>query len=245
MKIALGQLAINFEDKQNSFISASGLTKTAAKNGHDIIFFPEMSLTGFSMNTAKTKESGRETVKRFKALAKENRIAIGFGWVEDAGEKARNMYTVLDENGDLIAEYAKIHPFSFAGEDKYFEGGNEVCRFEYKGIKFGAVICYDLRFPYIFGGDYDVMAVPANWPDSRREHWLTLLKARAIENQAYVAGINCAGSEYGNSAVFDANGELVNKAQYPQTILSFEADIEKTKEIRAGFPVRQDRRSDF
>ncbi|MBQ9604692.1 MAG: carbon-nitrogen family hydrolase [Firmicutes bacterium] len=242
MKIALGQLAVNFEDKQSSFISACSLVKTAAKN-NDIIFLPEMSLTGFSMNTEKTKEHNRETVKLFETLAKENKIAVGFGWVQAAGEKARNMYTVLDENGSLIAEYAKIHPFSFAGEDKYFEGGNELCRFEYKGVKFGLVICYDLRFPYIFGGDYDVMAVPACWPDSRKDHWLTLLKARAIENQVYVAGINCAGKEHGNSAVFDANGDMLEKAQYPQTILSFDADLDKLREIRGSFPTRQDRKN--
>ena len=243
MKIALAQLAINFEDKKSTFVSAKSLVKTAAKDGYDIVFLPEMSLTGFSMNTEKTKETDRETVNLFKDLAKENNIAIGFGWTKAAGEKARNMYTVLDENGALLAEYAKIHPFSFADEDKYFEGGSELCRFEYKGVKFGVVICYDLRFPYIFGGDYDVMAVPANWPVTRKDHWLTLLKARAIENQAYVAGINRAGKDYGNTAVFDANGSLVTAAEYTQHIIGFEADTAKIKEIRKNFPIRQDRKN--
>ena len=243
MKIALGQLDIKFEDKQNSFAAAQGLVKTAAESGCDMIFFPEMSLTGFSMNTAATKEDGRQTVTRFAQCAKNHGIAVGFGWVRDAGERSANMYTVLDKNGGLIAEYTKIHPFSYAGEDKYFISGDSLCRFEYMGVKFGLVICYDLRFSYIFGGDYDVMLVPANWPKSREGHWLTLLRARAIENQAYCAGINCAGADYGSTAAFDPNGDEICRLFDTQGIAAAEVSAETAARIREAFPVRKDRKN--
>lgn len=243
MKIALAQLWANFEDKDSSFISAESLMKTAAKNGCEMVFFQEMTLTGYSMNTALIAEKNGETVKRFAAAAAENAVAVGFGHVKAEGERAANMYTVLDKHGAVIAEYTKIHPFSYAGEDKYFIGGDKVCRFEYGGVKFGLAICYDLRFPYIFGGDYDIMLIPADWPRTRADHWLTLLRARAIENQSYAAGINRAGVENGNTVIFDPNGEKIDALNSTQGLVYADILPENVKKIREAFPVRQDRKA--
>ncbi|MBQ9518938.1 MAG: carbon-nitrogen family hydrolase [Firmicutes bacterium] len=240
MKIAFAQLYVNENDKNTTFFSAESLIKTAEKNGCDMIFFQEMTLTGYTMDKD-TTENG-ETVKRFADTAAKYNIAVGFGWTKKTGDKAKNNYTVLDKKGGVIAEYTKMHPFSFAGEDKYFIGGDKECRFEYGGVKFGLVICYDLRFSYIFGGNYDIMLVPADWPRSRADHWLTLLKARAIENQSYVAGINRAGAQNGNTAVFDPNGTELERLDAVQGLIYADILPERVKKVRSDFPVRQDRK---
>ena len=246
MRIALCQSAIKYEDKKFNIDAANESVKLASKCGDDMILFPEMSFTGFSMNTDKTKENNGETLAAMADIARKNNIAVGFGWVLDCKEKAKNMYTVLDKNGKILAEYAKIHPFSFAGEDRFFEGGKDICRFEYMGLKIGIAICYDLRFPYVFSADCDLMLVPANWPKSRMDHWLALLKARAIENQFYIAGVNCTGvqtkTEYnGNSCVFDPNGEELVRLENSAGIIRADIDAKRVQSVRQAFPVRQDR----
>ncbi len=245
MKIAFAQLWVNENDRDATFLSAESLIKTAAKNGSDMILFQEMTLTGYSMDIEKTADKNGETEKLFAAAAAKYNIAVGFGHVKPSGEKAKNMYTVLDNKGKAIAAYTKIHPFSYAGEDKYFYGGESECRFEYNGIKFALIICYDLRFAYVFGGEYDIMLVPADWPRSRADHWLTLLKARAIENQSYVAGINRAGKENGNTAVFDPRGIEAARLESTQGLVYADISSENVKKARLDFPVRQDRKINY
>ena len=181
---------------------------------------------------------------RFKNAAVKYNIAVGFGNVIPSGEKAENIYTVLDNEGGIITRYTKIHPFSYAGEDKYFNGGDKVCRVEYKGVKFALAICYDLRFAYIFGGDYDIILIPADWPRTRSEHWLTLLKARAIENQCYAAGINRAGAENGNTVLFGPDGSETERLESVQGLIYANILPDRVKEVRNAFPVRQDRKKE-
>lgn len=237
---------IAFENKTASFASAERFAARAADMSADIIAFPEMTLTGFSMNTAVTAENG-ETRERFSALAKKLGIAIGFGWTENCGTYARNMYTVADKNGGIIAEYAKIHPFSFAGEDKFFKGGSKRCFFEYMGVKIGIAVCYDLRFPQIFDGDYDLMLLPANWPEKRAEHWKILLAARAVENQAYFAGINCTGDmgglHYcGDTGFYAPDGTAVEIIHNREGLAVVDINAKEVKKQREAFPVMHDRR---
>ncbi len=249
MKLALCQLKICFEDKQATFAKTEVFLKQAAAVGADMIAFPEMTLSGFSMDTKKTKENG-ETKDRFALLSKKYNIAVGFGWVCDCGERCRNMYTVLDKNGLEIAEYAKIHPFSYAGENKYFEGGSKQSFFELCGMKIGLAVCYDLRFPPLFGVDCDLFLIPANWPEARAEHWRTLLKARAIENRTYFAGINCVGDMNGqryagDTSVYDPDGRLIGELHDTEGLLTAVLSREETTKAREEFPVRDDRRYDI
>lgn len=248
MKFAICQQKIQYEHKDTNLSNAEKFIKDSAHQGADIILFPEMSFTGFSMNTSLTGEEDYGTVDAMKELALHEKIAIGFGWVKGKNN-CENHYTVIDDKGYMIADYVKIHPFSFSGEDKFFRGGDTPCTFSYKGITFGIAICYDLRFPEIFrkeSGRAHVIIVPANWPKKRREHWRTLLRARAIENQVYIIGVNCVGSQQGleysgDSAVIDANGciklELDEMSQ--MQFLDITDDVD---EIRSGFPVLPDRR---
>lgn len=260
MRVALAQMNIVWEDKERNTDKVKEWLAEAKNNGADAIFFPEMSLTGFSMNTKVTAENERETVHVFEQFAKTFGLSIGVGWVKQCGDMCENHYSIVDSEAGEVLDYAKIHPFSYSDEDRFFKGGDSlgVCRLDDMNI--GAVICYDLRFPEIFqilSDKADFIVVPANWPEARRAHWLTLLEARAIENQCFIAGINCCGmmngSSYsGDSCLFGADGTLLSADE----IIAMDAecadeklliyDIENnTEHVRKAFPVKRDRRCEL
>lgn len=260
MRIALCQTKIAFENRQENLADAERLLDRERGKGVDLFLFPEMSFTGFSMNTAKTGEQFSDTPWKMRRLAEKYGAALGFGWVsapeggrgeENAG-KAENHYTVVDASGRLLSDYVKIHPFSYAGEDRYFTGGNQLSYFNLAGHRIGTLICYDLRFPEVFqilADTCDVILVAANWPGKRREHWKTLLRARAIETQAYVCGVNCCGEQEGvfyagDSAAFDPEGEPLCGFLEGEAVGYAEIG-DKAALCREAFPVRQDRREDL
>jgi len=238
----------------------------------NIIFFPEMSLTGFSMNTDATAESDKETVHEIEHLSKEYGISVGIGWVKRKKIRCENHYSIITPQMGEILDYAKMHPFSYGGEDEFFLGGDslDICCFD--KFKIGTAICYDLRFPEIFqilSENADFIVIPANWPKARREHWITLLRARAIENQCFIAGINCCGNinniEYsGDSCMFGPDGAMLStmdiielyksgndesKSGADFNIINEQIliyDINNSVDIvRESFPVKRDRRKDL
>ena len=249
MNFGLVQSNIIFENKEKNIAKAKNIAKKAKAANIDILFFPEMSFTGFSMNTDVIGESDNETINIMAEVAKENGIALGFGWVYKGRGKAENRYTILNEKGKILSNYTKIHPFSLDGEDRYYNSGNKVTTFEYNGFRICTLICYDLRFPEVFQAaskDADLIVVPANWPDERLDHWRTLLKARAIENLCYIAGINCIGNfndktYSGNSSIYNPNGELLISSE-KESILTFNA-VNDVEVFRKNFPSRRDRKT--
>lgn len=257
MRIALGQLNMVWEDRELSLQKAERLMEQASAQRADIIFFPEMSFTGFSMNLAKIGEcsGASETVKLMKKLACRYRIAVGFGWAalpEPGQEKGTNRFTLLDRDGQVLTEYVKLHPFRYGGEADVYRGGDQLVTIPFCEHQISLFVCYDLRFPEIFqavSDQSDLMVVIADWPASRRDHWMTLLKARAIENQAYVAGVNCVGeinglSYSGDSSVFDPLGRLTGTLYGQEGIVV--CDIgEDAVTLRRKFPMKRDRRNDL
>jgi len=249
MKIALAQTWILWEDKPANYHRAEGLIQEAADCGAEVIFFPEMSFTGFSMNTEVTKEQNQETITYMKQLAQKYSISIGFGWVKDCGKLCENHYTVMAHTGIILSDYAKIHPFSFSGEDKQFIGGSAVSAFCLHGIPFSNFICYDLRFPEIFQAVSErahVIVLAANWPARRSSHWKALLKARAIENQVYILAVNCVGNiggtDYaGDSCVLNPNGDVQAYLSGTEGTVYFALE-DDVQQFREAFPVKQDRR---
>ena len=252
MKAALCQMDIVWEDKLQNYEKAKYYVEEAASKFADIILFPEMSFTGFSMNIDKTKEINEESIEIIQGFAIESRINIGFGWVKGNGSKAENHYTIINSKGKVILDYIKIHPFSYSSEDKYFISGNELKRCKLKGIEISTFICYDLRFPEVFQAVskyVSLIVVPANWPEQRREHWICLLKARAIENQVYILGINCVGEKNGlyysgDSCVIDPLGNIVEILSYKEGLLiqDIEDNIDK---FRNEFLIKGDRKIDL
>ena len=250
MKAALCQFRIEFEEKEKNLLHAGDLIAAAAEKQAQIILFPEMSFTGFSMRVSAVGESGSGTVQAMREYARKYRIAAGFGWVRKNGEKGENHYTVLDETGAEIADYAKMHPFSYSGEDKYFVSGSRTAVFRFAGHTFGLFICYDLRFPEIFraaAADADVMIVAANWPEKRIAHWNKLLEARALENQCWVLGINCVGDQEnlhynGSSRAVTPEGETAECLIDREGLIFCEIEDEAAR-FRNSFPALRDRRT--
>ena len=220
MKIAVVSLNQIWEDKKANLVLCEEYIKKASLKDVELIIFPEMTLTGFSTNidlTAENRENS-ETIVNFQDLAKTYNISILFGVVIKDNNKALNKSIFIDNTGKILGEYVKIHPFSFSGEDKYFNAGDKLTVVEYKDLNIGLSVCYDLRFSELYtalGKRSDIVINIANWPKKRVDHWNTLLKARAIENQLFVIGVNRTGKdgndlEYEESShIYNANGELV------------------------------------
>ncbi|MBI5563112.1 MAG: carbon-nitrogen family hydrolase [Deltaproteobacteria bacterium] len=251
MKVALVQLDIAWEDKEANLARAEGFAREAAGAGAGLVCFPEMTLTGFSMNIGKTAEPDRGSAGRMAEIAKGCKTAIGFGWVEAFEGRAKNHYTVVSRTGDVLSDYVKLHPFSFANEERFFAPGDALCRFSLGGFNVSTFICYDLRFPEVFQAasrEAHLIVVAANWPGARAAHWRTLLAARAIENQCYVAGVNCAGdigAEHysGDSMLVDPEGNIIQELSGKEGIVSAAIEVDAVKKYRASFPLKTDRRN--
>ncbi len=254
MKVALAQLEIVWENKKENKKRCVDFMEEAKKQCVDIILFPEMTLTGFTMNTKKLSETieNSETIAFFKQKAQQYHIAICFGMIVKNEEKSENHCIVISKQGEMIADYAKIHPFSYGAEAKFYSAGEHITHYTIDDIVFSPLICYDLRFPEIFqicSEKSYVITVIANWPTPRRCHWISLLKARAIENQCYILGINRCGSgdglEYsGDSMIIDPYGKVVAMAkQSSQMLVVGDIDANVVAQYRKEFPLKQDRKS--
>lgn len=253
MKIALVSLDQAWEDKQKNLHFCEVYIAKAAEKKVDLIIFPEMTLTGFSNNISKIAESREDstTLQKFQSLAKQYHISIIFGLVIKVGEKAQNRSLFIDDTGEVKGEYAKIHPFSFAGEDQFYTAGDRLVTVNLQTVRIGLTICYDLRFPELYSAlakDCDLIVNIANWPAKRIDHWNTLLKARAIENQVYIAGVNRTGED-GNSlgyvessGVYNANGETLSPDHEYQKMKIMTVNKAWSEEFKKTFITVKDRR---
>lgn len=233
MKVAVCQLDIKYEDKEYNLARAKEFISDAADQGADIIFFPEMSFTGFSMNTELTGEEDLHTQTLMEEYAEEFGIAIGFGWVEHQVE-SENHYTVIDSEGEMIADYLKIHLFDSAGEDEHFVAGYETVTFTLDDIDFGLSICYDMRFDDIYEdmeSSTDAVVVAANWPAAREDDWRQIIRDRATELSSYMIGVNCYGEQEehysGYSCVIGPDGEALFEIEEMEDMVI--VDIEKVE----------------
>ncbi len=256
MRVALISLNQAWENKNKNFQVCQSLFKKIKAQGVELIIFPEMTLTGFSLNTGVTAEDPMTsaTVELFTELAKEFQIIIVFGVVFLNGEKATNNALIVDSAGTIKGCYSKIHPFTFSGEEKFFSGGNEICIVKLESEVIGLTICYDLRFPEIYsalGKQCNIIINIANWPARRVDHWNTLLKARAIENQLFIVGVNRTGTD-GNgleyiksSQVINPNGELLNPVTSVNDVDIYDIDCEYIGRFKQTFSTTQDRKNEL
>lgn len=251
MKIAVCQLQIEWENKEKTMEKVLSFLAEAKDQEADIIFFPEMTLTGFSMEVDKTRDCYYgETIERFQKCCERVGIAAGFGWVErEDGKMAKNHYSIVNKQGTLISDYIKVHPFGYGGEGKFFTGGSEISSCKMKEHVISTAICYDLRFPELFrimDEQSSIVVVPANWPEVRSPQWKCLLQARAIENQVYVIGVNCYGDMMntyysGDSAVYNPLGEKMASISNREGIICVEIEND-VPQYREAFPARRDRK---
>lgn len=254
MKVALVSLNQSWENKAENKQKVGETLALIAEHctNTDLVVYPEMTLTGFTMESQKVKEDelSSETITFFKEQAKKYKVSIAFGVVLSKGEKATNNLVVVSEQG-VLATYAKIHPFSYAGENDYYQAGDELKKLTIGGATIGLTICYDLRFPELYQAyskDCSVILNIANWPERRVSHWRALNKARAIENQVFMIAVNRIGTDgKGLQYVFSSNivspyGEELKGTSLSEEVVVYDLNLEEVAQYRAEFPVKNDRK---
>jgi predicted amidohydrolase len=250
MRLAGVQFDLVWEDVTENLQRAEDWVKEAAEQQVDLVVFPEMFATGFSMH-AERVAAAAETIARWaEQAARRHGLAILAGYAEPGAERPANACTLFDRDGQRLLHYRKIHPFSLADEDQHFEGGRELPTVTLDGVRVTAVICYDLRFPEVFraaAARTDLFLVPANWPAKRVGAWSTLLRARAIENQAFVLGVNRVGEGNGlvysgDSVLLDPMGEAVAHPRPGAALWWGQIDVDQVQKVREKLGFLADRR---
>lgn len=248
MKIALIQYNPTWENKEKN--KQKILSMISKVDGVELFVFPEMSLTGFTMKSKEMSETIQsDSFRFFSSIAQEKSTNIFAGIIERRNKRIYNTLIHIKPDGTLVKLYRKIHPFSYSSENENFNAGVKPALTKIKKWKIGLTICYDLRFPELFrkyGKKKAHLIVNiANWPDTRIEHWRTLLKARAIENQCYVVGVNRVGKDpklnyVGFSSVFDPMGKEIVVVENEEKVIVVDLDKNYLNEIRKKFPFLDD-----
>jgi predicted amidohydrolase len=262
MQVTLVQFAPVWEDRAASrarlevLLAPTGAAGPRGSTPHSTaalepgwIVLPEMAVSGFTPCVAAATWDAAD-YDFFSALAQAKNSWITVG----AAREGRNVALLFDPKGTLVSAYAKRHLFSHSGEQLHYQAGQERATCRIGDLRVGQAICYDLRFPYHFWPDaaeVDVFCVIAAWPARRSEHWKTLLRARAIENQAWIVGVNRRGSEpvdgaspleySGDSCVIDPLGRVVLDSGSTEGSFTCEVDPEAARSWRLGFPALRDR----
>ena len=236
---------IIWKDKAANFQQIENLP---LEKSTDLLLLPEMFSTGFCMTPEETADDHMDTLKWMQNFARLRNIAVcGSVAVKENDNYYNRMYFV--EPSGTYYSYDKRHLFSYSGENQTYTPGTDRVIITYKDWRILLQICYDLRFPVFSRNedDYDLAVYVANWPKSRIDAWNTLLKARAIENQAYVFGLNRTGTDGNNleyptsSSCFFADGSIISKRI--QGMVTAELELNKLQEFRRKFPFLSDRDS--
>lgn len=228
--------------------------KRAADAGAKLAVLPEMWSSGFAyrnLNELALRTAG--IVAELLELSQELKLVIVGSMPEPNGDKVFNTIHLID-NGRLAGVYRKMHLFSLLGEDRAFSGGDRWLLAETSLGKIGVIICYDLRFPELSRRlaleGARVICVPAQWPRPRQEHWRTLLRARAIENQLFVVACNACGvigklDFFGMSMIIDPKGEVLTDSGEEQAETVAALDMAEMADWRAQIPCFNDRRPEL
>ncbi len=256
MRVSCVQLDMKLGDVKANFAHAEAMIREAVNRDHpDTVVLPETWNTGFFPQELApcADDDGKATKALCSALAKELHINIVAGSV--ANRRADGYYNtayVFDRSGNLVAEYDKTHLFTPSGEHNFFRMGSRTCRFTLEGIPCGLIICYDIRFPELIRSltvqGVDLLFVVSQWPAKRAMHLDTLARARAIENQTFLALCNSAAADTacaGHSAIIDPWGEYLAKAGETEEIISADLDFSVIQGIRESINVFRDRRPDL
>lgn len=245
--IGIVQFDIAWENPAANMAYLDHLLQEAS--GLDLILLPEMWSTGFTMHPEKAAESVPGPALEWMTTTSRRIDAVITGSlaVRDQGQYYNRWYCALPD-GRLVS-YDKKHLFSYGKEDQHYTSGQQQVVIEWKGWKIRPIVCYDLRFPVWIRNtqDYDLLLVAANWPAVRIHHWDALLRARAIENQCYVAAVNRVGTDgnglvyNGHSAVYDMNGMEVLTGGDTIGFLKTSLNMTSLRAFRDQFRFLQDR----
>lgn len=256
MRVAAVQHDIVWHDRGANFGRLAPMIAGAAAGGADLVLLTETFSTGFSFDTPGIGEAeGGPSSQFLVEQSGGNGVWVGGSCPEidpaapADDQRPSNTFVLAGPDGS-IHRYRKIHPFSHADEERYVRAGTEFVTVEVRGVRLSLFVCYDLRFAdefWALAESTDAYLVVANWPAKRRLHWSTLLRARAIENQAYVVGVNRVGTggglDYsGDSAIIDPLGEVLASGAGGETVLFADIDTDHLASTRTHFRFLQDRR---
>lgn len=249
LKIGLVQYSPEWENPELSIRKLESMINSTDLEDTDLLIFPEMSLTGFTMRSKEfAEELDSISFRYFMELSKKLKVDIFAGLIEYYDEKIFNSLIHFDSKGLIRVRYHKIHPFTNTGEHESFTSGNSIITTKIGKVIFGLSICYDLRFPELFREyaktEVDILCNVANWPVDRINHWDKLLQARAIENLSYFIGVNRVGSDpkfsyNGHSAVVDPMGNIIITSEEEKIIFTT-IDIDNVKKTRESLPFLKD-----
>jgi predicted amidohydrolase len=248
LNLSLVQFDIQWKDPKSNYSKIRSLLKEVTST--DLIVLPELFATGFCVDDIRLAEDiDGQTVAFMQDLANEKSgVVLGTVMISDNNNIYNRMLAV--NSSGVIAQYNKMHLFSPSDEAENFVSGTDIVDIAVKNAKCRLSVCYDLRFPYMSynNSGYHILINSANWPAQRIAHWDALLKARAIENQAYVVGVNRVGvdpdsHQYpGHSSVYNANGEQLIRFT-GEEVQQLSLDLKELKEFRKTLPFIQDQKS--
>ena len=222
-----------------------------------MVVLPEAFATGFSLNPkATTRAEPDQTYAFLSNISISHKIWILAGVIvpNENKTKAKNIAVLFNPNGKQVGVYQKMYPFTPMGEEKVHTSGKSTKTFDVEGFQLSPILCYDLRFPELFRMNIlqgtNLFVVIASWPKVRINHWHTLLQARAIENQAYVIGLNRTGKDpnhnyTGGSRIIDPTGKTVIEMKDKEEVASTKLDRKLVDQWRNTFPVLKDIRKDL
>ena len=256
MKAVCCQLDIVWEDKPANYAKVRALLDGIKIPPGSLVILPEMFATGFSMNVVGIREGAASETESFLASA-----ARFYGLLLPAGlftvganGQGRKEAVVFSPEGKLLARFCTIPPLTPGGEAQHYAAGTEIVTFDWQGFKVAPFVCYDLRFPEVFRSaarqGANVFVVISNWPVMRIHHLSTLLQARAIENQAYVAGVNRCGTDpkltyNGRSLLIDPRGDILAELGNQEGLISADLNLDELQAWRQEFPALQDMHPEF
>jgi len=247
---------IAWEDKPANFAKVRKLLIEVAPAKNSLVVLPEMFATGFSMHADAMAETAGGPTEQFLAeTAWEFGICLIAGAaVRDRDGRARNKALAFSPAGHLLAAYAKMRLFTPGGEPEHYVAGRQPVAFRWGDCPISPFICYDLRFPEIFreaaaAHRPELFVVIANFPEKRIQHWVRLLQARAIENQACVVGVNRVGGDpyytySGRSLIIDPQGEILADAGDREGCIRARLDLAALRKYREGLPFLGDMTND-
>ncbi|MDW7644716.1 MAG: carbon-nitrogen family hydrolase [Desulfuromonadales bacterium] len=255
-KITAGaaQFNIALGDIDTNLSQALASLKKLASQGVQLAVLPEMWSTGYDYKRlGQLAERTPEVVQALCRQSAESGMVLVGSLAEKEGKALYNTAYVIDQ-GKVAGTYRKLHLFSTMGEDRFLSAGDHSLVVSTSVGRLGVAICYDLRFPELFRKmaleGAEIICLPAEWPKPRQEHWRTLLRARAIENQLFVVAANCCGIQgkldfFGMSLLLSARGEVLAEGGEENTELAATFDFSELVEYRSQIRCYHDRRPEI
>lgn len=256
MKIAMIQMQVKAGDVLSNRQRGLDLCREAAQKA-DILLLPEIWTTGYYLKELEqwAEDQNGPTISELKTIARQYSSWIVAGSLPvRRNEGVYNTMFVLSPDGTVAAQYDKIHMFSLYGEGRYFQPGGKRSIVSLNGVQAGLAICYDLRFPELFRSlslaGAQIIFVAAEWPSVRSDHWRLLNQTRALENQVFVAAVNCVGEHkgitfHGHSLIISPDGVILAEGSDQEEIIISEIDLTTVGKYRQSLSVWQDRRPEL